>query len=224
MEEALDTLLWLHPNLLAISRPLSNVLDYWHFSSVFCFEQPTFLYDSALWTSRIAFNVPGGSSLDASEETKLPTFWETPLSRICLGMTVAGKTNYLAINYTADSLYALIADGQYRATTLGRDAWKALISDSSLQVNCNKEGFNALPGKSGSRARIGITSNNENDCESNDSRLGFGTGSWPEPNDSCGNAAKHGGDNYDKRIPTFGYIFVQWGVSIRNSQNLPWSH
>ena len=179
---------------------------------MFCFNQPTFLYNSALWTNRTAYNVPGGSSLDASEETKLPTYWETPFSRICLEMTVAGQTNYLAVNYTADSLYDLIADGHYRATTLGRNAWKVLISGSSLQRNCNKEGFNVSPGDSrAARARIGITSNDQNDCGSNDSRLGFGTGGWPEPKDSCGNAAQHGGDNGDTSIITFGYIFVQWG-------------
>ena len=126
----------------------SNVwVTYYFLPSIFCFEQATFLYDSALWTNRTAYNVPGGSSLDASEETKLPTYWETPFSRICLGMTAEGQTNYLAINYTADSLYSLIADGQYRATTLGRDTWKALISGSSLQRNCNKEGFNASIGQ-----------------------------------------------------------------------------
>ena len=199
----------------------SNVwVTYYFLPSIFCFEQPTFLYDSALWTNRIAYNVPGGSSLNASEATKLPTYWETPFSRICLGMTVAGQTYYLAINYTADSLYSLISDGQYRATTLGRDAWKALISRSSLQVNCNKEGFNALPGGSkAARARIGITSNDQNECNSTDSRLGFGTGGRPEPKASCGNAAKHGGDNGDQSITAVGYIFVQWGVYIRNSHN-----
>ena len=212
-EAALDTLFWLRPKLLALLLPsFSKVLDYSYFSNVFCFEQPTFLYHSALWTNRTAYNVPGGSSLNASEETKLPTYWETPFSRICLGMTVAGQTNYLAINYTADSLYSLIADGQYRATTLGRDAWKALISGSSLQVNCNKGGFNALPIKTAAaKVRIGITSNNQNDCKSNNSRLGFGTGGWPNPKDSCGNAVKHRGDNGDKSITAFGYIFVQWG-------------
>ena len=42
------------------------------------------------------------------------------------------------------SLSSLIAYGKYRATSLGRNAWRKLIgSQSSLQANCNKEGFNA---------------------------------------------------------------------------------
>jgi len=51
--------------------------------------------------------------------------------------------------------------------------WKTLIgSQASLQRNCNKEGFNVAIGK----ARIGIVGNNENDCNSCDSRIGFATG------------------------------------------------
>ena len=42
-------------------------------------------------------------------------------------------------------MYSLIADGQYRRTSLGRDTWKSLIgSEASLQSKCNKEGFNAV--------------------------------------------------------------------------------
>ena len=49
----------------------------------------------------------------------------------------------------ADSLHSLIADGQYRNTSLGRDGWKTLIgSDISLQQNCNKEEFDAFSGRS----------------------------------------------------------------------------
>ena len=42
------------------------------------------------------------------------------------------------------SLSSLITYGKYRATSLGRNAWRNFIgSQSSLQANCNKEGFNA---------------------------------------------------------------------------------
>ena len=63
-------------------------------------------------------------------------------------------------------MYSLIADGQYRSTSLGRDKWKSLIgSEASLQKHCNKEGFNAVGGKpSNSKARIGIISNQQDNC------------------------------------------------------------
>ena len=125
-------------------------------------------------------------------------------------MKVGGQTRFLAISQRASSLYSLIADGRYRATSLGRGAWKSLVPNSSLQLNCNREGFNAKSDmKSHSGARIGIASNNENECVSPDSRLGFGTRGYPDDSISCGNAAISGGDNGDRRIKTMGYIFVQ---------------
>ena len=121
------------------------------------------------------------------------------------------QPKFIVINQQANSLYSLIADGQYRNTSLGRDTWKSLIgSKASLQYNCNKEGFNAVGDSSGhSKARIGIISNHEDNCASCDSRIGFGTGGYPEKKSSCGNEAKHSPDNLNKHIKTMGYILVQ---------------
>ena len=117
----------------------------------------------------------------------------------------------IVINRRANSLYSLIADGHYRQTTLGRSTWKSLIgSQASLQRNCNKEGFNVVGGSSDhSKARIGILGNNENDCLSVDSRIGFGTGGKHDDSNTCGNEARYGGDNGDKHIKAMGYILVQ---------------
>ena len=108
-------------------------------------------------------------------------------------------------------MYSLIADGQYRSTSLGRDKWKSLIgSEASLQKNCNKEGFNAVGGTpSYSKARIGIISNQQDNCASCDSRIGFGTGGLHDNSNSCGNEARRDSDNRDKHIKTMGYILVQ---------------
>ena len=145
----------------------------------------TFLYDSGYWSDKNEYNLPGGETGFDTQETKLPTYWSTPFSKICLGMKIANQIKFIVFNKRATSLYALIADGQYRATTLGRGTWEALIgSQSSLQSNCNKEGFNA--GCSSilfSKARIGIFGNNEGNCNSRDSRIGFGSG----PANPCGN-------------------------------------
>ena len=121
------------------------------------------------------------------------------------------KTNFIVINKTADSLYSLIADEQYRATSLGRDTWKSLIgSQASLQFNCNKEGFNAICSWVGnSKARIGIVGNQQNDCSSCNSRIGFGTGGWHDDSNTCGNEATYSPDNGDKNIKAMGYILVQ---------------
>ena len=109
---------------------------------------------------------------------------------------------------TAESLHSLIADGEYRNTSLGRDAWKSLLgSEGSLQLNCNKEGFNTIsPRANQPKARIGILGNDQNDCESCDSRIGFGTA--PGAN-TCGNVAAHTADNGNRNVAVMGYIFVQ---------------
>ena len=126
-------------------------------------------------------------------------------------MKIGQQINFIVINKQANSLYSLIADGQYRATSLGRNTWKTLIgSRASLQLYCNKEGFNAMGANSGySRARIGITSNDGNHCTACNSRIGFGTAGHPDPSNTCGNEASRSPDNGNKHIKSVGYILVQ---------------
>ena len=122
-------------------------------------------------------------------------------------MKIGQQIKFLVIKGQANSLYALIADGKYRATSLGRNTWKTLIgSQASLQANCNKEGFNSAGSHKGSsKARIGILGNNEKDCVTCDSRIGFGTGGYTDDTNTCGN---HGHDRKTK-IKAMGFILVQ---------------
>ena len=123
-------------------------------------------------------------------------------------MKIGRRLRFILINKTANSLYSLIADGKYRATLLGRDTWKKVVgSQASLQLNCNKEGFNVVSDNRGFyRARIGIIANQQNDCSTCNSIIGFGTAGYFF---SCGNRAKHQPDNGDKNIQAMGYILVQ---------------
>ena len=122
-------------------------------------------------------------------------------------MKIGQRLRFIFINKTAESLYSLIADGKYRATLLGRDTWKKVVgSQASLQRNCNKEGFNVVSDNRGFyRARIGIIANQQNDCSTCNSIIGFGTVGYF----SCGNKAKHRPDNGEKNIRAMGYILVQ---------------
>ena len=126
-------------------------------------------------------------------------------------MKIGQQFKSVVINHQARSLYSLIADGKYRATSLGRNTWKKLIgSRASLQPNCNKEGFNAIGANTRhSKARIGIISNEQNDCNSCDSRIGFGTGVYGDDSNTCGNEATARPDNGDQHIKAMGYILVQ---------------
>ena len=174
--------------------------------------QNTFHYNSDYWSNQTEYNLPGGKTGFDSQETKLPTYWNTSFSKICLGMKIDNQTSFIVFNKQAPSLYSLIADGYYRATSLGRDTWKKLIgSQASLQLNCNKEGFNAFETVLGAQARIGIVSNNQNQCDSCNSRIGFGTGGSPDDKNTCGNEVDgiDEPDNGEKRIKAMGYILVQ---------------
>ena len=167
------------------------------------------------------FNPQGGENGFDSQETKLPTYWNTSFSKICLGMKLGNLLSFITIRKQASSLYSVIADGQYRDTSLGRDTWKSLIgSEASLQEKCNKEGFNALAKEGFSKARIGIIANSKGFCNTCDSRIGFGTGGTGDDSNTCGNEAKHGGDNGDKHIKTIGYILVQWQGNQSNLQDM----
>jgi len=174
-------------------------------------KKNTFHYDSEYWGNENEFNLPGGETEFDDQETKLPTYWSTSFSKICLGMKIDRKTNFIVIENKANSLYSLIGDGQYRATSLGRTKWKTLIgSEASLQRYCNEEGFNAASTSNDrSKVRIGILANNQNNCNTFNSVIGFGTPGKKPGDSTCGNVARRGPDNGDKNIKAMGYILVQ---------------
>ena len=126
-------------------------------------------------------------------------------------MKIGQQINFIVIDKQANSLYSLIADGQYRVTSLGRHTWKTLIgSQAALQAKCNKEGFNVVSTSNfHSKARFGILGNERNNCRSCDSRIGFGTGGKHDDSNTCGNEASHLPDNGAKHIKAMGYILVQ---------------
>lgn len=126
-------------------------------------------------------------------------------------MKIPGEetVNFITIDQSADSLYSLIADGILRATSVGRDTWKSLLgSQGSLQRNCNIEGFNVV--SNAVKARIGIIANNEeNECDSCDSRIGFGSGGYPDDTNTCGIDAQTYVDNGVRHLKVMGYILIQ---------------
>ncbi|XP_022804044.1 matrilin-2-like, partial [Stylophora pistillata] len=174
-------------------------------------RKSTFHFDSQLWSNMNDFNPQGGETGLDSQETKLPTYWNTSFSKICLGMKIGNLSRFILIKKQASSLHSLIADGQYRDTSLGRNTWKLLIgSEASLQFNCNKEGFNpASLKRENSKVRIGIIANGEDNCRSCDSWIGFGTGGVYNDSNTCGNEASINPDNGNKQIKAMGYILVQ---------------
>ena len=196
---------WGTGNLSLRSSSLDNFLISIQCSSSFIFSQNTFIYDSPLWSDMNIFNLTGGRTGFDSQETKLPTYWNTPFTKICLGMKIQQQNRFIVINQTATSLYSLIADGQYRATGLGRNMWKSLVGeDASLERYCNKEGFN---NQCGMKVRIGIFGNDVKSCISCASYIAFGASPYLPV--WCGNRATGGSDNGYRRTPAMGYILIQ---------------
>ncbi|XP_022790310.1 uncharacterized skeletal organic matrix protein 5-like [Stylophora pistillata] len=176
----------------------------------------TFHYDSHFWSYRNSLDLLRAKTGFDLQETKLATYWNTYFSKVCLGIRIGHQNRFMIINRHANSLYSLIAVGKYHATSLGRYTWRRLIGpDASLQRNCDMEGFNAKVNTGNSKARIGIIANNDNDCNSCNSRIGFGTGLkhligfGTEGRNTCGNEAMYSPDNGEKHIRTMGYILVQ---------------
>jgi len=177
----------------------------------------TFSYNSDLWTNKMPFKQSSGKSGFDHNETKMPSFWSTPFTKLCLGMQAAGQeTNWITVSYNASSLHSLMSTNTHHATNVGRGDWKSLLADSSLQKNCNMEGFNVKP-PNGKRnpavTRIGILGNNGNNCDSCNSRIGFGSkGSRISQHDdnSCGNESDaSGADNEEKHIKANCFILLQ---------------
>ena len=123
-------------------------------------------------------------------------------------MKYNGYLRAFSFSYPASSLYDLIADGRYRQTHLARYKWKSLISGSSLQYNCNREGFNI--NLSSTKVRLGIISNNQNNCNTPDSFIGLGAYHYANPDNTAGNAADCcSPDNGNKNLKVMGYILVR---------------
>jgi cysteine-rich repeat protein len=177
--------------------------------------QTTFMYDAPLWTSAALFQT-GFTDLDRNE-AKLQTWNAIAFTDVLIGMESPIGMGPLALKYqklpvAGASLFALMSPNLYVPTMIGRPAWKALITGSSLQANCNREGFNANPGGGNwARMRIGIVTNQENDCASPDSYLGIGGQGvgCGQPQQVVGNMASCTPDNGDKSVPGFGVVLVR---------------
>ena len=177
----------------------------------------TFYYDAGLWLNGMTYQ-PAMADYDRNE-AKLQSFMSVPFTEIAVGMEQpilnmgALNLKYLKMTQAGSSLHAVLLPNTFAALNpaLGRNTWTGLITGSSLQPNCNREGFNNnVPGYI--RTRIGIISNQEGDCGSPDSFLGVGgqgAPCGPAPERSVGNLAGCSGDNGDKNLPAFGVVLVR---------------
>lgn len=124
-------------------------------------------------------------------------------------MSHNGDRRWLKLDYNASSLYSVFADGEYKPTAFGKNAWKSLIADSSLQSTCHKEGFNIPYNEAvGGGLRIGIYADDKLNCPSPNSWIGCGLVFKVTACQHFASAAQNP-DNGARNLKTFGYILVQ---------------
>jgi hypothetical protein len=131
----------------------------------------TFAYESSLWTDDAVVNA-SAVELDRTEH-KHAAFARLAFSSIRLGVVDGDVTRTAVLSQSGTSLRALFSGGRVR-TSLGRAKWLSLLASPSLQPNCNDEGVNVEHRAGDLRLRLGIAGNEQNDCGSPDSFIGFG--------------------------------------------------
>jgi hypothetical protein len=169
-------------------------------------NKSTFEYDASIWDDSTPFQ-PDKPDLDTNE-AKLPSFGTVSLTAMRLGMIDGGVTRWIAVtlNNKQKSLSALVTSGNFTATNATKGTWEQLVASPSLQQNCPTEGFNVNTGHI-AKVRLGIEANNENDCDTPDSLIGFGADNshgGPSGNHACCSS-----DQGDRNTRTFGYVMVR---------------
>ena len=167
------------------------------------------MVNSPHWTNEGVYNIENGIKSFYDEEAKFSAFDKVSFDDICFGMKVSADTRWLRFTgIEKNSLLSLFKDNTALYTTLDRSSWKGLMSSSSLQHNCRRQGFNVKDSSNALRIRIGYLANQENDCASCDSFIGIGPSGWSM---SCGNYAtgSTSPDNGAQNTKAMCYILIK---------------
>jgi hypothetical protein len=163
----------------------------------------TFVRDSPLWENDETYQ-PSAAGFDLTE-AKLASYSLLPFANLLIGFHVGTTTHFALLAIGGSSLRDLMASG-YHPSALGRAGWET-IAEGSLQTNCNSEGVNVNTPMAS--VRLGILANENNDCNTCDSFIGFGGFYQGKDSFACGNLALYSPDKGDRATPLFGYIFAR---------------
>jgi len=171
-------------------------------------------YSGSNWTATSEVSGSDGANIAAgSSVTK--AYYEYNMKvgfRMCLGTI----TNALTEIYSGGTPRSAFT-GSQRSNQNGRSNFLSWFTTGTGQPSsvfdnqpyCNTSGFN-VTSVSAAALRWGITMNNENDCASNDSAVGFGTYTNNQSSSGVRNVQAGGHRwNGDERFPAQGYIFVR---------------
>ena len=193
-------------------------------------SQTRFSFSSSLWTTSSTLNEPLSLGQD-NLEYKSVLYNMMPFTQLLLGMRSRSDpytaTRWTTMSYAGASLLDVISRPQptlvtSKNSTVARADFLSIVGPDaescSLQPYCNQVGFNLIPDPDSASGvyysqsvslRIGIIANEQVDCGSPDSFIGFG-GYHGVPTQSllasgC-RGAFPGGSN---SIPRFGYILAR---------------
>eukprot|EP00795_Rhopilema_esculentum_P016945 gene16945-8438_t len=179
-------------------------------------SKSTFQASAAYWTTDNVYQTNGlVSSPSDVIEAKFPAFNSLKFKKICIGVKNGNKVQWQRIPVAGDSLRKIFQSESFIPTNIGRGRWKSLVTSSSLQHHCNREGINVKNNLGHMLARIGIIGNNENECNTPDSALGIGLQERKIGCDgeqgpvSSGNFAFCLPDNGVKAVPRTTFILIQ---------------
>lgn len=194
----------------------------WMLSMRFQYDSSTLGWSSAYWTDT---NVLNSSSL-ATDEVNIKTYafnsWNIQGFRMCASSSGTDYTNNALdfpsggtrVGFYNKTLRTIFNEGNNiynEEVNLGRAAWMSWVVRSTTaatsawdnQPNCNEDRINANFTYAG--ARIGISMNNEGDCNTNDSCIGFGLFRNGMTELASGGMSW----NPDVRYPSYGWLWVR---------------
>jgi hypothetical protein len=166
-------------------------------------------YTGTRWNQQTTTNETQCQNVNSGDALNRGYYQYTSIDGFAMAMS--SPTNFLRVSrpgVTARTAFTTRFD-----TSLGRWQWldwmEQEYSQWDNQPNCNREGF-ARTDSSGAAMRFGITFNNEGDCNSNDSSVGFGVYTNSQSGSGSHNAACGGHRwNPDARYAKNGWIFVR---------------
>jgi hypothetical protein len=133
-------------------------------------------YDSSDWTSTTVFNTTELPTFAGHIKTNVFVYFPQTAVRMCL--TSLTNNLYESSWSALGSLRDIFNSGTNRSSGITRSQWISWLNTGGVnysfgsQPNCNASGANQ--NYNFARVRLGLSMNNEGDCSSNDSYLGFG--------------------------------------------------
>ncbi|MBM74373.1 MAG: hypothetical protein CMK59_03135, partial [Proteobacteria bacterium] len=166
----------------------------------------TFRYDSSYWSSTTLLN-ENIAAANTDENMKNQAYHSLSFSQIRLSLNQIGNDHIIS---TSQNNASDLFTGGHFDPGFSRDDYLNWHPQSNSQwdnqPHCNKKGFQ--PSANQTNCRYGITMNNENECNSNDSAIGFGCHTnnyYPNRNTAAGGHRW----NPDQAYSTRGWVFVR---------------